>query len=169
MFMQRENAVLKHQLNRRAQKKDGQGRRIQTSLRVVTSEQGMQEATADRAAWDKKERKAAEKHKKKSDQENDNLVRQATQGATMIFTGSLGSKNKTELQDLATALNLSIEGTKPDLTTRISAHFNEHPDLKAHERFVSLFGRHGQKRPAPIVNNAASTSDTAIAPPSQHR
>jgi hypothetical protein len=57
----------------------------------------MQEATADWVTQDKKERKAAEKWKKKADQENENLIWQATQGATMIFMGSLGSKNKTEL------------------------------------------------------------------------
>ena len=62
-----------------------------------------------------------------------------------------------------------MEGTKPDLTSRINAHFDENPDLGAHERFIGLFGRRGQ---APIDDNAASTSSdtvTAILPPPQRR
>ena len=85
----------------------------------------------------------------------------------MTFTGSLGSKNKTELQDLATALNLSMEGTKPELTTRINAHFNENQDLKAHDRFIGLFSRRPQKRPVPIDNTASSDTVTATVPPPQ--
>ena len=55
------------------------------------------------------------------------------------FTGSLASKNKPDLQEIAAALNLSEDGTKDALTQRINVFFNSNPLLHDEPRFSGLF------------------------------
>ncbi|KAK0481014.1 hypothetical protein EDD18DRAFT_1363522 [Armillaria luteobubalina] len=67
----------------------------------------------------------------------------------MTFTGSLSSKNKTELGDLAAALDIPSEGlTVSKLREDISQYFMEHPDMKLDERYLGIFSR-SRKRPVP--------------------
>ncbi|KAG6858639.1 hypothetical protein C0993_005328, partial [Termitomyces sp. T159_Od127] len=73
----------------------------------------------------------------------------------MVFIGSLGSKNKTELQDLASILSLSIAGTKADLQQCIEDEFEKHPELKNEAQFLGLF-KQSQKRPAPTNKDMAA-------------
>ena len=70
----------------------------------------------------------------------------------MVFTGPLSSKNKTELQDLASVLKLSITGTKDDLQQHIEDEFNKHPELKDKAQFSGLF-RQLHKQSAPTNND----------------
>jgi hypothetical protein len=84
--------------------------------------------------------------------------RGSREGNTMVFTGSLSSKNMTDLQDLASALHLSMDGTESDLLERIKAHLEAHPDLKTDDRYLDLFGRRGQKRQAPTDDDDLTPS-----------
>ena len=99
------------------------------------------------------------------------LVRQATQGSTRQFTGSLGlSKSKTEFEDIADALKIEISGTKAILLKHIDNYFNEHPRFKEDERFCGLFEHtHGRKRAAPDREDENTNPIAAAAPPMQRR
>ena len=82
----------------------------------------------------------------KKAKKKDDLVRRATQGSTMIFSESLSSKNKTELEDIANMLSLTLEGTKAALISRITAYFNDHPQFKEDKHYSGLFDcSHGRK------------------------
>lgn len=76
-------------------------------------------------------------------------------GAQMVFTGSLGLKNKTELQDLASILSLSIAGTKAELQQCIEGEFENHPEPKNEVQFLGLFKR-SQNWPAPTDKDMAA-------------
>jgi SAP domain-containing new25 len=59
-----------------------------------------------------------------------------------VYSGSLQPKKKAELQDIASALNLSELGTKEELQSRIKKHLdNNQAMLEDDPSFVGLFGR----------------------------
>ncbi|KAF8999287.1 hypothetical protein BDQ17DRAFT_1193459, partial [Cyathus striatus] len=47
-----------------------------------------------------------------------------------ICTGSLGSKTKSELEDIARSLRLSTTGSKAAIEARILKHYGLHPEQK---------------------------------------
>ncbi|KAJ7074913.1 hypothetical protein B0H15DRAFT_47568 [Mycena belliarum] len=60
----------------------------------------------------------------------------------MAFSGSLPSKKKSELQQLAAALDIDATGTKDDLQSRIKKHLdNNQAELEEDPEFAGLFGR----------------------------
>ncbi|KIK98016.1 hypothetical protein PAXRUDRAFT_805996 [Paxillus rubicundulus Ve08.2h10] len=59
-----------------------------------------------------------------------------------IFTGSLQSKKKNELQDIAFALQLPIDGTKDDTVTRIWTHLDKNQQLELDSQFMGLYPSH---------------------------
>ncbi|KAG6834808.1 hypothetical protein H0H93_007268 [Arthromyces matolae] len=151
VFAIREAATLRQQAHRRAEKKDGHGRRIHVNARVMTSEEGLRMCEEDRAAREEKERQKREKQSKRDAVNKENVVRRETYGATMVFSGSLSSKNKTQLGDLAAALGfetqLDDKRTKAQFLEQITKKFEAEPELKDDPRFVGMFKR-GSKRPA---------------------
>jgi hypothetical protein len=146
IFAQREAAVYKYCLEKRMTKQSQQTRRLHTQSRIVTSAEGRTQAIETRTIREAKEKEAADKLARKETAEAENHVRRNTQGHSIVFTGSLGTKNKTQLGDLASALALSLEGTKADFVERITKHFEENPDLKLQDRFVGIFNRSRQRR-----------------------
>lgn len=151
VFADRQAAIFQYRLNRKQAKLNQGSRRIHTKSRVVTNDLGLEEVAEDFEKQQEKKRKAAEKQARKAAKQKEDLVRRAVQGSTRVFTGSLSSKNKTELEDVSDALGLDISGTKAVLVTRITGYFNEHPRFKEDPRYSGLFERsRGRKRPAPI-------------------
>jgi hypothetical protein len=73
------------------------------------------------------------------------------------FRGSLTSKNKGDLQEIAGVLGLSEDGTMKDLQARIAAHFDAHSDLRESPLFTGLFNRTRTSQP----NKANDTSTHA--------
>ncbi|KAH8987342.1 hypothetical protein EDB86DRAFT_2784258, partial [Lactarius hatsudake] len=63
------------------------------------------------------------------------------------FTGALATKTKGDLQDIAQALELAINGQRKDLLTRINSHFDENSLLRENPRFAGIFYR-SRRRPA---------------------
>lgn len=84
--------------------------------------------------------------------------------ATIAFSGALPSKKKAELQEIATALQISDQGTKDDLQTRIKDHLDKHQTkLEEEPAFAGLFGRvkrkrGGSEKPQPIAGRVLSVS-----------
>lgn len=58
-----------------------------------------------------------------------------------IFAGSIQTKKKGELQDIANALHLDDRGTKDELQTRIKKYLDNNQDLEDDPAFAGLFGR----------------------------
>ena len=59
----------------------------------------------------------------------------------LVSPGSLTSKNKGDLQEIAGALSLSEDGTAKDLQARIVAHFDANSHLRNSPLFTGLFNR----------------------------
>lgn len=67
--------------------------------------------------------------------------------ATIAFSGALHPKKKAELQEIATALQISDVGTREELQNRIKGHLEENQSkLEEEPAFVGLFGRVKRKR-----------------------
>lgn len=67
--------------------------------------------------------------------------------ATIAFSGALQPKKKAELQEIATALQISDIGTKEELQNRIKGHLEKNQSkLEDEPAFVGLFGRVKRKR-----------------------
>jgi len=58
---------------------------------------------------------------------------------TKVFSGSLTSRNKTNLEDIVAALALSEDGKKDMLVKCIRDHLNTHTELTNNPWFASLF------------------------------
>jgi len=80
------------------------------------------------------------------------------------FTGSLASKNKGDLQDIAGALKLSDNGTKDALIQRINSFFDSNPLQRDCPRFSGLFHRASRRRPqeTDMIHPIASTSQIPL-------
>jgi hypothetical protein len=61
------------------------------------------------------------------------------------FSGSLQTKKKSELQDIASTLDIDDSGTRDDLQSRIKRYLDDNPDLEDDPTFAGLYGR-GRKR-----------------------
>ena len=84
---------------------------------------------------------------------------------TTAFTGSLQPKKKADLQEIATALQISDTGTKEELQNRIKEHLDKNQfKLEENPAFSGLYGRIRRKRglsaqpqTQPIVGYASLT------------
>lgn len=55
-----------------------------------------------------------------------------------VYSGALQPKKKSELQEIAEALDLSTSGTKDDIQTRIKEHLDAY-DLSESAQFAGLY------------------------------
>jgi hypothetical protein len=142
---------------RKANQRDGRAskrRKLNVEARVLTSAEGKRlaaEKDAERAAKMQK-RKEAETLRKEKEAEREELRR--IRGPDAPFIGSLSSKSKPELREIAAALGLSEDGTKDALTQRITACFDLDPLLRDRPRFTGLFHRATRRRPQATNENA---------------
>ena len=135
---------------RKANQRNGRASKqckLNVEARVLTSVEGKRLATekeAERVAKMQK-KKEAEMLQKEKEAERDQQ-RQA-RGPDAPFIGSLSSKNKPDLQEIAAALNISEDGTKDALIQRINACFDSNPLLRDGPRFSGLFHHAPRRRP----------------------
>ena len=85
-------------------------------------------------------------------------------GPDAPFTGSLSSKNKPDLQEIAAALDLPEDGTKDALIQRINACFDSNPLLHDRPRFAGLFHHAPKCRSQATENTHAMASITPNTP-----
>lgn len=139
-------------------------RKLNVEARVLTSAEGKrlaEEKDAERIAKDQKKKETERRRKEKEIARNQQ--RQA-RSADEPFVGSLGSKNKADLQEIAGVLSLSEDGTKDTLIQRINSFFDSNPLQRDSPRFSGLFHR-ARRRPGPQEENphtVASTSQNSL-------
>jgi hypothetical protein len=119
------------------------------------------EKDAERIAKAQK-KKETEKRRKEKEAARDQQ-RQA-RAPDEPFVGSLGSKNKADLQEIAGALSLSEDGTKDTLIQRINSFFDSNPHQRDSSRFSGLFRRAPRRCPQGTENTPtmASTSQDLL-------
>ncbi|KAJ3905088.1 hypothetical protein F5879DRAFT_784680, partial [Lentinula edodes] len=111
---------------------------------------------------DEKEAEMQRKNEAHAVREAKDAERQETcrqMGPATVFTGSLNSKLKDDLKDIAFVLGLSLEGNKDKLILSIKSHFNSRPNLSEDPRYRGLFGR-TRAAPAAPPHPSASTSNS---------
>ncbi|KAF8489006.1 hypothetical protein F5888DRAFT_1638814 [Russula emetica] len=86
-----------------------------------------------------KKQKKKENTQRREDKAAERRRQRADRDPSEPFRGSLTSKNKGDLQEIAGILFLSEDGTVKDLQARIIAHFDAHPDLRDSPMFTGLF------------------------------
>lgn len=68
-------------------------------------------------------------------------------GSSASFSGSLQTKKKAELQEIAQALKLKDTGTRDELQTRIKSHLDENTDeLEENPTFAGLYNTRKRQR-----------------------
>jgi hypothetical protein len=146
-------------LKRRANARDSRSRKrpkLNVDARCLTSEEGLrlsQEQEALKAAQEQKKREAQEQRAaKEAERQRQRMERDADEP----FVGALTAKSKPDLQDVAQALGISIEGSKKVLLEHIGNHFGANPDLRSSPRYEGLFNR---SRRRPTARNDENASD----------
>ncbi|KAJ3912895.1 hypothetical protein F5877DRAFT_84340 [Lentinula edodes] len=145
-----EASIYKHCLNSRTNKKDTT-KRFPTLAHMVTSRDGRIQAKEDDVRRQAKVQADEERARKKKDKERDDIIHCAAQEKEGTeCEGSLNSKNKTELEDIAFSLGLDIDATAIVLKIRIDVHFNATPSLKQDPQYMGLFTR--KRKRAPVLS-----------------
>ncbi|KAJ3898887.1 hypothetical protein F5879DRAFT_994316 [Lentinula edodes] len=148
-----EASIYKHRLNSRPNKKDT-SKRFPTLARMVTSRDRRIQAKEDDVRRQAKVQADEKRARKKKDKERDDIIRRAAQEKEGTeFEGSLNSKNKTKLEDIAFSLGLDIDATAIVLKIRIDVHFNATPSLKQDPRYMGLFTRKWKHAPVLSEND----------------
>ena len=157
----RELDHVRRQLDHATKKKERGSKKIKA--RFLTSRSLRAEFDKEDAERKERERVAKEKSRQK-EAERVEINRQImADGRDRIFTGSISSYKKKDIQGLALALGLADTGTVEELKTWIAAKFDEHPELKENDRFVGLFTRsRSARRPAESQTNPEMQIPAAI-------
>ncbi|KAJ6448315.1 hypothetical protein C8R47DRAFT_1269962 [Mycena vitilis] len=103
--------------------------------------------------------------------ENEEQLHRVAYVRTTIFRGSISTKNKPQLKDLAYALDISTDGTSKQLTTRINTFFEDNDAMRNDPWFMGIFTRSraaaatDSSGPLPLADRS-NTSSNAVAGPS---
>ena len=147
---------LQYRINAKKNKKQEKGRVTiaKSQARWWTVGEGRRLArekdAQDEAKANAKEQAAADKRAKADERQRQRAF------LTNRFTGTLASKTKEDLKDIAWALSLAVDSkaTKSDFQRLINAHLDQFPALAEQDRFRGLYAsRSRTKRPARPPNN----------------
>lgn len=157
--------IMANQLAHTTRQKYARETQLQRQNRSVHVEHGeiltSSEALARHAAQDAKKaenKRIEEERAIRRDAKN--AERQARRLRNEPFSGSLSSKNKNDLEDVALALGVPIadKTLKADIRKAIQDHFEAHPKLKEDPQFSGLFRRSTQSVQGPAPSEASSSS-----------
>ena len=111
-------------------------RKLNTESQWLNSEEGLAECARQEA---EEKAKSAEKQARDEERQAEEKERQRQheqRGPDEPFVGALNSQKKADLQDIAYALGLNIEGRVEDLKSRINAYFDEL--IHNHQIYISI-------------------------------
>ncbi|KAH7903405.1 DDE superfamily endonuclease-domain-containing protein [Hygrophoropsis aurantiaca] len=156
-------------LNAKTTKTGKTTKKLHTTSRILTSEEGRAELRRLEAEKQEKDQQAETARLKKTEEENVRRRRRAEQEMLGNWSGPLKSLKRDELHDLAISLDLSDKGNMSAVRDRIEGHFSSHSHLKTSTRYKKLFetssrDARGQKRRMVDDDNSRS-----IAEPSNQR
>ena len=163
VVLRRENNDLKQKLNTKAEssrRKKG----LRTKGELLTSLEARERLAQEAAERDAKQKKRDEAQKRREDKAVERQIQRDAMNGNETYMGTLSSKNKAELEDIAHALGLPEKGLKADLIERIKTHLNGNPELQNDSRFSGLYpGRSRSSRilPPRVPSPAVTTSHTA--------
>lgn len=158
---------LQKKLNAKLQRRQAKSRRnFVTEERWLTSGPALAQWQREEDARLAEERRKAEARQQREEEDARRAERRVQESSTAVYSGSLGSKKKADLQDIAYALDLSITGKKDDLLALISTHLKDHPEREADPRFAGLYlaMARGQKRRAPAADHDDEESRRSTRP-----
>ncbi|KAG6810201.1 hypothetical protein H0H93_015133, partial [Arthromyces matolae] len=140
--------VLQGQVNAKKKKKDGNGRIIHIGSRIVTSQEGLEEAQKQKEARDAKAQLETERAQRKEDTQVAVRAERTQAGCgNMVFEGTLRNQKLQGLRNICWNLQLDETGTIPVLLDRIKKHFDANPLLRVDYRYIALFNtKRGTKR-----------------------
>jgi hypothetical protein len=138
-------------------------RKLNVEARVLTSAEGKRLAAEKEAERVAKMQKKKETEMVRKEKEAERDQQRQARGPDAPFMGSLSSKSKPDLQEIAAALGLSENGTKDALMQRINACFDSNPLLRDGPRFSGLFHRAPRHRHQ--VADSENTHPTASISP----
>ncbi|KIK80904.1 hypothetical protein PAXRUDRAFT_157381, partial [Paxillus rubicundulus Ve08.2h10] len=96
----------------------------------LTSAEGLQECDAQDMAREAKAKKETEAAAWNISKQANRITWQAAQGSNVHFSGTLSTKSKEDLIDIANQLKIETVGTKLELLKAIRTHFDAHIELK---------------------------------------
>ena len=113
---------------------------------LMTTYGARQKVARDDAKRAEKKQKASEAKERRHDKAAALHVQQGVMDGTEIYKGPLSSKSKAQLQDIATALSLSTDGIKIEITKRIKEYLDSAPNLRQDQRFAGLYSSRSRGR-----------------------
>lgn len=162
---------LQERLNRKTQ---GKKRKVQVTAQYVTSADAARILKEHEQAEEEKQKReeAAQEIKKAKDEKR----KEQREAGGLKFSGSITSKNRGELLDIAYALRLTgsdsnTSETKAQLVLIINAYLDNHPQLAVDEMFSGLFlsRERARKRNGSGENIAPSRSTLPTNSPPQRQ
>lgn len=140
-MLEMENKNLKRKVNQQDNARSNKKRKVVTNARMLTSDEGLRLAEEQEEEQRIKKQKKKENVQQREDKAAERRQQRAARDPSEPFRGSLASKNKGDLQEIAGVLHLSEDGTMKDLQARIVAHFDAHSNLRDSPLFNGLFNR----------------------------
>ena len=145
------NALENHDLRAQLEQKKERSKRrnVHTSARLLTAPEAQAAFLAEEAERQEKERAEEAKRKAREASDRRRELERAQNAVSKVFDAPIASyKKRDDLLDIATAFEISKEGTVPIILKRIQAHMLSNPELADNPRFTGLFftGRRSRKR-----------------------
>ena len=128
---------LKRRLNGKAS--NSKRRKLNTDSRWLNSADALAQCEREEAEAEAEAARKQAKANEKQAQEKERQQQRERRDPNEPFVGSLNSRKKADLQDIAYALGLEIEGRVEDLKSSINAYFDENEEQRTSPRFIGLF------------------------------
>jgi hypothetical protein len=128
---------LKHRLNGKAS--NSKRRKLTTNSRWLNSAEALAQCEREEAEAEAEAAHKQLKANEKQAQEKERQRQRERRDPNEPFVGSLNSRKKADLQDIAYALGLEIEGRVEDLKSGINAYFDENKEQRTDPRYIGLF------------------------------
>jgi hypothetical protein len=156
-MLEMENQNLKRKVNKQDNARSNKTRKVVTNARMLTSDEGLRLAEEQEKEQQDKKKKKEENTQRREDKAAEQRRLRAARDPSEPFRGSLTSKNKGDLQEIAGILGLSKDGTVKNLQARIIAHFDAHPDLRDDPLYTGLFNRTRTSQPKTTDDTSTHT------------